>query len=79
METKLTLKLDKDVIDSVKEYAHSSNKSVSKMVEEYFRIILVENKTNEKITPLVQSLSGVISESELDSLDYSDYLEKKYE
>lgn len=79
METKLTLKLDQSVIQSVKKYAERNNRSLSKLVEDYFRNLLTENKANEPYSPLVEELSGVISEKDLKNVDYIDYLEKKYE
>jgi len=36
MEAKLTLKLDKRIIDSAKIYARKHNRSLSKLVENYF-------------------------------------------
>ncbi len=80
METKLTLKLDQSVIESVKLYAKRNNRSLSKLVEDYFRnIIVIQSIETSKISPLVKELSGVIKESDLVALDYTTYLEKKYE
>jgi hypothetical protein len=79
METKLTLKLDQHVIQSVKLYAESNNRTLSRLVEDYFRKLIEENEPRKKYSPLVEELSGVISEKELRTLDYSSYLEQKYE
>jgi len=80
METKLTLKLDRSVIQSVKKYAEKNNRSLSKLVEDYFKNLVMESGTRKsKISPLVQELSGVISESDLNGINYIDYLESKYE
>lgn len=80
METKLTLKLDQAVIQSVKVYAEKNNRSLSKLVEDYFRNLVNENdKKKNKISPLVQELSGIISEKDINGINYIDYLEKKYE
>ncbi|GAB1457702.1 hypothetical protein MASR2M48_33380 [Spirochaetota bacterium] len=80
METKLTLKLDKKVIQSVKIYAEKNNRSLSRLVEDYFRNLVMESDSStSKISPLVQELSGVISESDLNGINYTDYLESKYE
>ena len=80
METKLTLKLDKAVIQSVKKYAQSNNKSLSKLVESYFRNLVSEDETNiSTYSPLVEELSGVISEKDIKDFDYVGYLEAKYE
>jgi Ribbon-helix-helix protein, copG family. len=79
METKLTLKLDQSVIQSVKQYAEKNNRSLSKLVEDYFRNLISENEPQKHFTPLVEELSGVISESDIKNLDYVSYLEQKYE
>ena len=80
METKLTLKLDQNVIQSVKIYAAKNNRSLSKLVEDYFRNLITESSNNKKnISPLVQELSGIINEKDIEGLNYTDYLESKYE
>ena len=79
METKLTLKLDKAVIQSVKKYAKNNNKSLSKLVEQYFRKLVSENEEKSRYSPLVEELSGVVSEKDLQRIDYVGYLEAKYE
>ena len=79
METKLTLKLDQNVINSVKIYAEKNNRSLSRLVEDYFRKLIMENEPRKTISPLVEELSGIISEKDLRNLNYVDYLEKKYE
>jgi len=80
METKLTLKLDQNVIQSVKIYAARNNRSLSKLVEDYFRNLIMESNNNKKnISPLVQELSGIINQKDIEGLNYTDYLESKYE
>lgn len=79
METKLTLKLDQTVIQSVKQYAEKNNRSLSKLVEDYFRNLISENEPRRHYSPLVEELSGVISEKDISNLDYVSYLEQKYE
>jgi len=39
----------------------------------------MENEPKTKISPLVEELSGVISEKDMQGLNYIDYLEHKYE
>ena len=79
METKLTLKMDQDVIQSAKSYAENNKRSLSKLVEDYFRNLLAENEPKKQFSPLVKELTGVIAEKDLQKLDYVAYLEKKYE
>lgn len=79
MQVKLTLKMDKDIIDSMKCYAASNNKSLSRLVEDFFKTSIKETKDMISISPLVKELTGIISEKDMDNADYIDYLEKKYD
>jgi hypothetical protein len=72
METKLTLKLDQKVICSAKKYAENNNRSLSKLVEDYFKNLLSENASEEEYPPLVKKLSGIISEHDLKKLSKDD-------
>jgi len=82
METKLTLRLNESVIERAKIYAKSRKISLSKMIEAYLDSLTREKKTDKKIsiTPLVESLSGVIDlPSDYDyKSEYVDYLIEKY-
>ncbi len=60
MNKKLTLSLDKAVIEQAKRYAKSNNTSLSKMIETYLSTLTGTNKESVQITPLVESLIGVI-------------------
>jgi len=79
MNTKLTLRLDDHLIASAKEYSAKTGKSVSKIVSDFFVIIKNEKlKENNSITPLVQSLKGVLKNTDVSKSDYKNYLEEKY-
>lgn len=84
MEAKLTLKLDKNVIEEARKYARNSNISLSRLVERYFRLLTAnkqENKIERKYSPLVEELSGVIKiDNDFDfKKEYTDYLIEKYQ
>ena len=82
METKLTLRLNDNVIKRAKIYARSHKISLSKMIETYLDSITKQNEKEKKfsITPFVESLSGVIDlPADFDyKKEYRDYLEEKY-
>ena len=80
MDKKLTLSLDKAIIESAKNYAKSNNISLSKLIESYLTTLTKRTRTSTKITPLVESLSGVINlDEDFDVKDaYTDYLIEKY-
>lgn len=65
MDAKLTLKLDKDVIEQAKVYASSQKRSLSRIIESYLKsLVNQENSINEddfKITPFVKSMSSGIN------------------
>lgn len=80
METKLTLRLNDNVIERAKIYAKSHKISLSKMIESYLDSVTKERDKEDAITPLVESLSGVI-ELPIDydyKKEYGDYLSNKY-
>lgn len=72
MEAKLTLKLDKQVIDSAKDYAKRHNQSLSKMVENYFSHLARGCNSSKKHSPIVESLSGILSEADLEKFAKED-------
>lgn len=77
MQTKLTLSLDDRIINIAKVYSQKKNRSISKMVEDYFSNL-------EKIdTDLNNSLSGEITDKiagmfkeEYNGEDYKSLLEQ---
>jgi hypothetical protein len=80
MDTKLTLKLDKEIINRAKDYAESKKISLSKLIESYLQLLTKESSSKDKISPLVESLSGVIELPKKydDKDDYANYLTEKY-
>ena len=82
MTTKLTLKLDENVIRSAKKYAEKHHNSLSKMVENYFFALAEEDEENKnEITgPISRSLSGIIKSKKIidRKKEYADYLAEKY-
>ncbi len=80
MNTKLTLNVDRRVIEKAKEYSKSRKISLSRLIESYLSSLTTNKKQNIEITPLVESLSGVINlEKDFDYKEgYTDYLIEKY-
>ena len=79
MDTKLTLKLNKSIIDRAKEYAKGKNISLSKMIENYLQAVTNKQGKEIEISPLVESLTGVIRQKKSDyKKDYTKYLSEKY-
>ncbi len=81
MKAKLTLTLDKSLIEEAKEYAKSSNISLSTIVERYLSSLLEEKQAQEKDPSLGgDHLAGMNHfDRAFDLIDYSDYLIDKYQ
>jgi len=79
MQTKLTLRLEDQLIEQAKSYAAKTGKSVSQLVAEYFRLLTSEKKRPAPSSaPVTRSLRGLLRESNLDEKDYKKYLEEKH-
>ena len=84
MNTKLTLKLDKSVIEKAKKYATINNTSVSRIVESYLKLLVdgkhSNNDENIEITPFIKSMkSGIKVPVDYDyKKHYSQHLMEKY-
>ena len=79
MQTKLTLRIDEELVNQAKSYANKRGKSVSQIVAGYFSV-LEEKPVIEKpeLTSLVRSLKGSLKEAKVGKEDYHKYLEEKY-
>lgn len=79
MQTKLTLRLDDDLINKAKVIAQKRGKSLSKLVADYFNFIATKELDSEtELPPIVKSLYGSLADVNVDETDYKEYLERKY-
>ena len=81
MDTKLTLKLNQQVIENAKKYASDKKLSLSRIIESYLKSLTTEEgKDDYEISPFIKSIStGNEIPNDLDYKDqYSDYLIEKY-
>lgn len=81
MSTKLTLTVEKSVIEKAKLYAKKQDRSLSSLIENYLKSITTEEIADEiEITPTVKSISGSFKLPE--NFDYkealTDALTEKY-
>ena len=83
MDTKLTLKLDKEVIEKAKEYAAKQKVSLSWLFENYLKAITNKNEKSEEIeiSDFVKSIplknGGIPADFDYKK-DRQDYLIEKY-
>lgn len=79
MNTKLTLTIEKDVIDQAKKYAREKNRSLSDIIENYLKTLTErkEKRPENELNPLVKSLKGSFKMPE--NFDYREELQKRLE
>lgn len=80
MNTKLTLNIDRFIIEEAKDYAKANKTSLSQLIENYLSSLMKNSPKKTGISPLVESLTGILPmEAEKDAKqNYYDYLHKKY-
>lgn len=73
MNTKLTLSLNKEIIEQAKAYARSKDLSLSKVIEDLLKeVILTDIKfpDEEKLHPTLKKLSGSLANMPHANLNY---------
>jgi hypothetical protein len=79
MQTKLTLRLEEQLINQAKRYAADVGKSLSQVVADYFKFIAADKVERPSTSaPITRSLRGLLRNSTLDEKDYKKYLEEKH-
>lgn len=79
MSAKITLYTEPQLIDKVKLYAKKNNTSVSKMVTNFFELIVnQEEEQNNKKSKNTSKLCGLLKNKAIDETNYTEYLENKY-
>lgn len=79
MTTKLTLRLDEELIQAAKNYSKASGKSLSRIVSDLF--ILLRNERLEgarRDSPSTRSLKGVLKNQAVSEEEYRAHLKNKY-
>ena len=76
MNTKLTLTLEKKVIEKAKKYASSQGRSLSELVENYFKFLTdPEKETQNQLLPKTKALKGIVKVDK--NFDYNKVLEEE--
>jgi len=81
MDNKLTLTLNKEIIEAARKYAKKKKTSLSKLIENYLIAVTNSSKNSEiEISPLVKSLSGILKMGYKQDFKnrYPNYLKRKY-
>lgn len=77
MNTKLTLTLEKEIIEVAKDFAKKNGQSLSEIVENYFKHLIEYSSFEKKtmLSPKVESLRGILKVE--DDFDYKKVLEEE--
>jgi hypothetical protein len=74
-DTKLTVRVSRDLLDNAKRYAAENNTTLTKLIEAYLRRIPAHPSL--EAAPIVQRLIGTLPPS-VTIQDYKDHLDEKY-
>jgi hypothetical protein len=74
-ETKLTVRVPRDLLENIKRYAAQNNTTLTNLIEAYLRRIPSQQPLED--APIVRRLSGTLP-PEVTIQDYKKHLEEKY-
>jgi hypothetical protein len=74
-ETKLTVRVPRDLLENIKRYAAQNNTTLTDLIEAYLRHIPAQEPLDN--APIVRRLSGTLSQ-DISVQDYKKHLEEKY-
>lgn len=75
-ETKLTVRVPRELLDNAKRYAAENNTTLTDLIEAYLRRIPTEWSLQN--APIVRRLSGTLAQN-LSVQNYKEHLEAKYD
>jgi hypothetical protein len=79
MQTKLTLRLEEQLIEEAKQVAKDRGTSVSKLVSDYFGSLKSGKEVvKSDLSPVTQSLVGVMENTDLSEEKYKNHLNDGY-
>jgi hypothetical protein len=74
-DTKLTVRISRDLIENAKRYAAENNTTLTRLIESYLSSIAAHPSLED--APIVRRLSGALSPG-VTIQDYKDHLDEKY-
>ncbi len=81
MNSKLTLRLNKDIIEGIKAYAFMNRRSLSSITEDLYKKILMEKekKENDIKSPIAKKYKGILGGEKIDTASIKlEYLNEKH-
>jgi hypothetical protein len=77
MQTKLTVRVEKELIQAAKRYASKRGTSLSQLIEAYLRTLAIQEDEPVASTPVLSRLMGILP-PEASIEEYHEHLEDKY-
>ena len=74
-QTKLTVRVPRDLLENVKRYAAENNTTINDLIEAYLRRIPAKESLND--APIVRRLSGILP-GNISIQDFREHLDEKY-
>lgn len=78
MQTRLTFRLDAQLVKDAKRHARQTGRSLSQMVAEYFSALPSPEAAASELTPVVSRLKGSLAGTKVEMDDHRAYLEGKH-
>ena len=78
MNTKLTLRMDVDLVRTAKTEASRRGKSVSQIVGDFFDTLASGHHEQAALPPITASLVGILKNHGVSEADYRKYLQEKH-
>lgn len=80
MATKLTLTVEKDVIEKAKSYARQTGRSLSELIESYLEDLTQGHKNDKTLSPKLKRIVGSVKLPKHfdEKKELKSYLEKKH-
>jgi hypothetical protein len=60
MTTKLTLTVEKRVVQKARVYARQTGRSLSQLIENYLELITEENNEGKRMSPKLKKIAGIV-------------------
>jgi hypothetical protein len=74
-QTKLTVRVSRDLLENVKRYAAENNRTITDLIEAYLRRIPAQKPLDD--APIVRRLTGILPDN-ISIQDYREHLDEKY-
>lgn len=77
MQTKLTVRVDRELVEVAKRFAAQQGISLSRLIENYLNFLAIKQDESLAETPILHRMSGILT-PDISLDDYYRHLEDKY-